>query len=234
MKFYFLLSLVFSAGGSSASEPAVKLSNSGICHSIQSSSYSRTKNFKPFASVKKCLQAGGRLPKGQKAPKASESLKGGYERDLFGSGWDDEDGDCQNSRAEKLISTSIHEVEFSDSRGCTVVRGKWLSEYSLRYISEASKIDIDHVVPLKWAWEHGASSWSASVREAFANDPVNLLPVEASLNRSKGAKGPDEWLPPSSVCSYVGRFLDIVEVYDLSLSQQERNKFSSLVRAHCD
>lgn len=43
---------------------------------------------------------------------------------------------------------------------------------------------------LKWAWEHGASEWSDNKTERFANDPVNPLPVEASLNPSKGSQGP--------------------------------------------
>ena len=41
-----------------------------------------------------------------------------------------------------------------------------------------------HVVPLKWAWDHGADTWSRDKREKFANDPVNLWSVELSLNRS--------------------------------------------------
>ena len=45
-------------------EPNVKKSKSGICHSKSlSSSYSRTKNFTPYQSLKLCLSAGGRCPK---------------------------------------------------------------------------------------------------------------------------------------------------------------------------
>ncbi|WP_227520150.1 DUF1524 domain-containing protein [Marinobacter sp. LV10R510-11A] len=39
-------------------------------------------------------------------------------------------------------------------------------------------------------WERGANEWSREKREEFANDLRNLWPVEASLNRSKGAKDP--------------------------------------------
>nr|WP_273429863.1 DUF1524 domain-containing protein [Marinobacter sp.] len=51
-----------------------------------------------------------------------------------------------------------------------------------------------HVVPLAWSWSRGAHEWSNESGLRFANDLVNLLPVEASWNRSKGAKGPDQWL----------------------------------------
>ncbi|WOH39538.1 DUF1524 domain-containing protein [Thalassotalea fonticola] len=57
---------------------------------------------------------------------------------------------------------------------------------------------MDHVVPIKWAWEHGARSWGVKKRVAFADAPANLLSVEASLNRCKGAKGVDEWLEPKN------------------------------------
>ena len=64
--------------------------------------------------------------------------------------------------------------------------------------------------------------WTNDQREVFANDPRNLEPVEASLNRSKGAKGPLDWLPPSNQCSYVARFKRLVILYELNLSNNER------------
>jgi hypothetical protein len=48
------------------SEPAVKLSRSGICHDSASPSYAATKNFEPFNSIKECLTAGGQLPKNRR------------------------------------------------------------------------------------------------------------------------------------------------------------------------
>jgi hypothetical protein len=39
--------------------------------------------------------------------------------------------------------------------------------------------------------------------------------VELSLNRSKGARGPNEWLPPSGQCGYVARFARVVKQYEL-------------------
>lgn len=82
-------------------------------------------------------------------------------------------------------------------------------------ISDAKLLDIDHVVPLKWAWEHGAQDWHKAKRVKFANDPINLIAVEASLNRAKGAQGPDQWLPPKNQCQYIVRFLRIVKQYQL-------------------
>lgn len=166
----------------------VKMSNSGICHQPQSSWYDRTKNFQPFDSIEACLAAGGRLPKGVVRPSVNHRRtidsgdSGSYSRAAFGHGWDDSDGDCQDSRAEALVQMSSTPVRFATDRRCRVVTGRWISPFSGKVILNASEADIDHVVPLKWAWDRGANHWSDATRERFANDPLNLLPVEASLN----------------------------------------------------
>ena len=43
--------------------PAVKKSNTGICHAAGSTYYGRTLNFTPFATMAECIKSGGRLPK---------------------------------------------------------------------------------------------------------------------------------------------------------------------------
>ena len=200
----------------------IKKSSSGICHSPQSSWYERTKNYTAFDSLEACLAVGGRLPKGitlksaDGAPTSKKTVGASkYKRSAFGHGWDDSDGDCQNSRAEALITTSTTPVRFADAKRCRVVIGRWISPFTGLIIQNASDIDIDHVVPLAWSWDRGAGQWSHEKRERFANDPVNLWPVEASLNRSKGARGPNEWLPPTGQCGYVARLYRIVKIYKL-------------------
>jgi len=44
-------------------EDIIKKSSSGICHDKKSSYYEKTKKFKPFKTMKECLDSGGRLPK---------------------------------------------------------------------------------------------------------------------------------------------------------------------------
>mgnify|MGYP005819927329 FL=1 len=226
---------------SQAQAQVIKKSNSGICHPPQSSYYERTKNFRSFESLQACLDSGGRLPANLPRSSITEgtapssalpqrSAAAGYERSRFGSGWDDADGDCQDSRAEALIASSTTTVRFADSRRCRVVTGRWISVFTGEVIQNASDIDIDHLVPLKWAWDRGAASWSQGQREKFANDPVNLLPVEASLNRSKGAQGPDNWLPPANQCGYVARFVRVVRLYDLTPTPSEQEAFQSILQ----
>ncbi|WP_260312648.1 HNH endonuclease family protein [Marinobacter sp. 3-2] len=168
-----------------------------------------------------------------KEPEERSVNQTGYDRSAFGHGWDDADGDCQDSRAEALIVQSTTQVRFADERRCRVVTGRWISPFTSKIIQNSSEIDIDHVVPLKWAWEHGANTWSREKREKFVNDPVNLWSVELSLNRQKGARGPEEWLPPSGRCQYVSRFFRIVKLYGLRLSQSQFNLYKQQIASFC-
>ena len=45
-----------------AADPAVKKSESGICHDKTSSSYGVTKKFESFPNMEACLKSGGRAP----------------------------------------------------------------------------------------------------------------------------------------------------------------------------
>lgn len=214
----------------------VKLSKSGICHNEHSHWYAKTTNYTSFPDLSSCLQAGGRLPKGtannsqqstyqpqiQQSQLVDAKAKPSgrkYSRAEFGDGWLDLDGDCQDSRAEALIAASTIPVKFKS--GCRVASGRWISPFTNKVIMDASKIDVDHLVALSWSWKHGAQSWTRTQREAFANDPINLWPVEKELNRQKGDAGPDEWLPPAGRCQYVARFKRITIKYRLQLTPRE-------------
>ncbi len=235
-----LVFLVLSAPSHAVAD-LVKKTKSGICHPPASSYYDRTKNFLAFDTVESCLDSGGRLPKGmsgyrdngKSASRTLAKADSGYERSKFGHGWDDADGDCQNSRAEALIAQSSTKVRFADERRCRVVTGRWISPFTGKVIQNASEIDIDHVVPLKWAWDHGANTWSDEKREKFANDPVNLWSVELSLNRQKGAQGPENWLPPAGKCQYLSRFMRIVRSYGLITSKEEAKTHAHFLHVEC-
>ncbi|PHS59769.1 MAG: HNH endonuclease [Alcanivorax sp.] len=218
-----------------AQSPTVKMSNSKICHDKNSPYYARTKNYKSYDTLKACLDAGGRLPKGVRAPAETNkrpvvSSSSEYSREAF-SHWIDEDGDCLNTRHELLLELSTGPVTMSEN-GCRVVRGRWNDPYSGDVLFDSSKMDIDHLVPLAWAWKRGASSWTEAKRKQFANDPVNLFAVTASLNRSKGAQGPDTWLPPNKAfqCQYITRYLRVLLKYDFNSNAVEsiRNLRSKL------
>lgn len=230
-----------------ANTTVIKMTSSGLCHAPDSPHYNRIKHFVSYPTMDACLQNGGHLPKhaqsntnstssgnnGEDTSSTTSSEASSYQRHHFGKGWMDMDHDCQNSRTEALVAQSVGPVRYKTAKDCQVVSGRWTSPYSGQVIYSASKIDMDHVVPLKWAWSHGAKNWTQTQREALANDPSNLLAVEASLNRQKGAKGLDEWLPPKNQCQYILRFERIVKKYDLTLTASEQTKYPQLQSKYC-
>ena len=131
--------------------------------------------------------------------------------------WIDADGDCQNTRAEILIEANQGVIGWKTTKKCQVVTGYWTCPYTGQTFTQASDLDIDHVVPLKWAHEHGGDKWDKATRRAFANDPLNLLAVDDGTNQSKGSKGPSDWIPEWRYfrAEYFQRWGLIVRKYDL-------------------
>ena len=75
-------------------------------------------------------------------------------------------------------------------------------------------LDIDHMVPLANAHRSGAWQWSPERKRLYANyldDPNHLIAVTARANRSKGARGPEEWQSPDSSywCQYAVDWITI-------------------------
>ena len=153
-----------------------------------------------------------------------------YSREKFGSSWDDEDTDCQNTRHEFLIEKSLTPVTFKTNSNCIVSSGTWVSNFTGKLIYKASEIDIDHIVPLKWAWDRGAMKWQKIKRISFANDYKNLAISEKSLNRQKGARGITSWLPPNNKCEYIKRFVDVANAYALVIPSHS----NEILRSECD
>jgi hypothetical protein len=150
---------------------------------------------------------------------------GGYERKLFRH-WVDEDGDGCDTRREVLIAESLDPVQIGAS--CSISGGRWFSIYDNVETTDASKFDIDHMVPLKEAWDSGAWNWNADQRKAFANDldqPFFLIAVTGSSNSKKGADDPAEWMPPNASyhCEYVRIWIEIKRAWDLSVDQAEHD-----------
>ena len=190
----------------------VKKTSTGWCHTVESQYYSRIKHCVEYDDIWCCYYDGG----GEHSrwngdiPEIEE-----YERRYFGWSWLDEDGDGQNSRTEALILQNVGTLVFTDETERLVKRGLWRSLYTNGVLTDASTVDIDHIIPLKWAWDHGAWRWTYQQRKDFANDHRNLLSCEASLNRSKGAKGPDEWMPPENQSAYLLRWKRLLLLYRL-------------------
>lgn len=165
------------------------------------------------------------LPGGISALPIAEPQPAGYDRALFGD-WIDADADCQNTRAEVLITESQVAPSFTTARGCTVATGLWVDPWSGTPNTAASALDVDHTVPLANAWRSGAWAWTGDQRVAFANDLAaddHLIAIPLGLNRSKGDDGPEEWRPPDpgSWCRYARVWTDIKARWGLSATDAE-------------
>jgi Protein of unknown function (DUF1524) len=167
------------------------------------------------------LAAVSRLTVKGRAPKT------GYRRDQFGDGWASVDGcDTRN----RILARDLRAKSFrTATHRCVVLSGRLADPYTSATIVFArgggSEIDIDHVVALGDAWQKGAWRWPYGDRVAFANDPLNLLAVDAAANRQKGDGDTATWLPANKSfrCTYVARQVAVKLKYALSVTAAERD-----------
>ena len=148
-----------------------------------------------------------------------------YDRDAFGPSWADVDRNGCDTRNDILARDLDDVVADPETHDCVVLEGELEDPYTGELIAfergekTSSLVQIDHVIPLSWAEQQGASLWSDEQRVAFANDPLNLVAVDGSANASKGDRGPGEWLPENTGahCGYAARFLEVVDRYELTV-----------------
>ncbi len=159
---------------------------------------------------------------------APESSPASYNRDDFPH-WIEQDG-C-TTRQDILIAERLK----GKAAGCMVSDGKWFSPYDGETIKSATRLDIDHFVPLEQAYVSGARKWNLATRTRYANDlgyAGSLIAVSASSNRSKGASDPAEWLPPrtSFRCKYVGTWIAVKYRWRLTVDRGERDVLREWMR----
>ncbi len=143
----------------------------------------------------------------------------GYQRVGFRL-WVDADADCRDTRDEVLAAESTIRV-----RGCDISRGRWVSYYDHRTWRKSSDVDIDHLVPLKEAWDSGAKKWNAATRTRYANDlrdPRTLVAVTDNVNQAKSDRDLAQWMPAYSRCKYLKQRTAVKLRWHLSVNPAER------------
>jgi hypothetical protein len=163
---------------------------------------------------------------------AAEGSSSGYDRDKFPH-WSTVSGAC-NTR-EIVLQRDGTNVQTDSS--CAAVSGSWYSPYDGATWTQASDVDIDHMVPLAEAWRSGASSWTTSRREGFANDRASsqLWAVTDNVNQSKGDQDPAEWVPSRTAfrCMYARSWTDVKYRYGLTVDSAEKSALTNLVNSYC-
>ena len=164
---------------------------------------------------------------------ATLSVKGrapmtGYDRDQYGPAWLDANRNGCDTRNDILTRDLVSRRYDPATHGCVVLAGVLPDPYTGTRIDfvrgEGDLVDIDHVVALGNSWATGAFGWQIRKRAALANDPVNLLAVDAGANRSKGDGDAATWLPPNKAyrCRYVARQVAVKDKYGLWVTAAEK------------
>ena len=151
-----------------------------------------------------------------------------YDRDLFPT-WDIISGTCDTR--ETVLKRDGTNVVVSSA--CAATSGSWYSPYDGATWTAGSDVDIDHVVPLKNAWESGAWAWTTAKRESYANDLTDpqLIAVTDNVNQSKGDRSPDAWKPPLSsyYCTYARMWIRVKYVWALTITSAEKTALASML-----
>ncbi len=158
--------------------------------------------------------------------------KTGYARSMFSPGW----GQLQGCNIRNVILfRDLHSPVVGDE--CQVESGTLQDPYSgeslefRRGRNSSSEIQIDHVVAVSDAWQKGAQQLSYDERNAFYNDPLNLLAVSGALNQEKGDSDAATWLPPRKEyrCPYVARQIAVKSKYDLWVTKAEKKAMKTVL-----
>jgi hypothetical protein len=160
--------------------------------------------------------------------KVADESRTGYIRTKF-KHWTSVGNGC-DSRKAVIISEAL--VKPTVGKGCVLTGGKWLSIYDNIEVTDAGKLDVDHMVPLAEAWDSGASSWTDLKRQQYANDmtdPRHLIAVTGSSNRSKSDQDPADWVPTnkSYTCEYIANWVSIKVRWGLSIDAKEKTALIS-------
>lgn len=184
------------------------------------------------------------VPSGQATGEAAQVLEGlavkgrapktGYTRAQFGDGWESKAGcDTRNIILRRDLADAVFNAK------CQVTSGTLSDPYTGKMIAfvrgetSSQAVQIDHVVALSDAWQKGAQQLSLEMREALANDPLELLAVDGAANQQKSDGDAATWLPANKPfrCQYVARQIAVKKKYTLWVTQAEKDAMINVLRA---
>ena len=141
----------------------------------------------PAVPTETALSALGTLPVKGRAPSTT-----GYDRDAFGTAWDDVDRNGCDTRND-ILARDLDQIVFRPGTNhCLVERGTLADPYSGRPISfdrgwdTSIDVQIDHVVALSNSWQTGVA-----VLEAGKAPPIRQRPAQ-SPGRRRAAQHAEE------------------------------------------
>jgi len=156
-----------------------------------------------------------------------------YRRPAFGEAWDDDNdaplGHNGCDTRDDILDRDLTGKTYVATKRCpnAVATGTLHDPYTNAVIAfqrgakVGEAVQIDHIVPLAYAWDMGAYGWPDPVRLRFANDPANLLAVQGQANQNKGDLPPAQWMPPNHAfaCQYAMQFIAVLRGYSLPVDE---------------
>lgn len=163
-----------------------------------------------------------------------------YARDAFGDPlWTDDTnapgGHNGCDTRDDVLKRDLTGARLGTTNPCVVLSGVLKDPYTGKALpydrSQASQIEIDHVVAVAAAWRSGAWAWTPAQRQQFANDVDNLLAVDKTANQDKRSQTPDNWKPPrkESWCDYARRYVTAKSRYNLTVTTAEGDALQQML-----
>ncbi|TGD87553.1 HNH endonuclease [Mycolicibacterium sp. CH28] len=156
-----------------------------------------------------------------------------YRRAAFGDAWTDDNsapgGHNGCDTRDDILDRDLIDKTYVSTKRCpqAVANGVLHDPYTsatvpfTRGAQVGAAVQIDHLVPLAYAWDMGARDWPDAMRIRFANDPANLLAVAGQVNQDKGDQPPATWMPPNHAfwCQYAIQFIAVLRGYSLPVDE---------------
>lgn len=168
-----------------------------------------------------------------------------YHRDAFGTAWTDAvdvpGGHNGCDTRNDILGRDLRDKRRGSVASCpvAVLTGDLHSPYTGEFIAfrrnrAATAVQIDHIVPLAYAWDMGAFAWPADRRADLANDPANLVAVDGRSNQDKSDAEPGRWMPPAHGfhCQYAAQFVRVSATYRLALDTASKTVLAGTLE-HC-
>jgi hypothetical protein len=152
-----------------------------------------------------------------------------YRRAAFGEAWtDDNDAPGGHNGCDTrndILDRDLVDKNYVPIKRCpnAVATGTLHDPYTndviafVRGEKTGAAVQIEHIVPLAYAWDLGARNWTDEMRVRFANDPAELLAIGGQVNEDKSDKEPAVWMPPNTAfhCQYAMQFIAVLRGYGL-------------------
>lgn len=167
-----------------------------------------------------------------------------YRRSAFGEAWTDDtdapDGHNGCDTRDDVLNRDLIHKQYVSTRRCpqAVAVGDLHDPYTGQWVhfqrgkDSSAKVQIDHIVPLAYAWDMGAKNWDPALRRRFANDPANLIAVDGGANEDKGDQPPGQWMPKERAfgCSYARQFAAVARGYGLAVDARSAKVIAQTLR----